>query len=209
MGSIHTSGPILHDEITRACRIRKRGSLLFLLVLASPVGAKQKKAVGEIDDQEAFARVSTYCVDASELPSEEAYDVTGFAKTENKRGRLLSKLNWKLASDCGDAQPDARITLEFPRQHRVTLGNTDSSNPVDPAGQNRTDFNYRVTAVLRVFDADSRRLLYAVEAQPMSASPITDSAAEESPHVMRRDAMYGAFWTLISDIELVSRQSKP
>ena len=174
-----------------------------------PLAAKQKKLVGEINDRDAFARISTYCVDPSDLPGAEAYDVSGFAQTENKAGKLLSKLSWHLVPNCGDGQPDARVTLEFPRQHRMALGNTDSSNPVDPTGQNRTDFDYHITAVLRVFDAGSRRLLYAVEAQPMSAAPMIDSAAEEAPPIMRRDAMYGAFWALIKDVGLVSQQNKP
>ena len=45
MGSIHTSGPILHDELIRALRIPKRRALLFLLLTAMPLAAERKKVV--------------------------------------------------------------------------------------------------------------------------------------------------------------------
>ena len=69
----------------------KTATLIALLSTAIPLTAKQKKFAGEIEDPAAFAKVASYCVDASDLSSPEAYDVNGFVATEAKPGQLLSK----------------------------------------------------------------------------------------------------------------------
>ena len=179
----------------------------LLLTIAAPLAARQKKPTGKISDPAAFMKIADYCVDVSGLPSDEAYDVKGFVQTEGQPGKLLSKISWKLVPDCAEGEPDTMITLEFPRLRIVALG----SGAVDPevtAPEDQTAIDYHTVALLRVFDAGSRRLLYDVQANPLDVPPITNPTAGEAPPVMRRQAMYGAFWTLAKDIALVSSQNR-
>ena len=74
----------------------KTGVCLLILAAVFPPVAKAKKPAGEIPDPTVFAAVRSYCVDASGLPENEAYEVNGFLKEESKPGRLLSKIPWKL-----------------------------------------------------------------------------------------------------------------
>jgi len=186
----------------------KSCALALLVATAAPVAARQKRLVGKISDPAAFARITSYCVDPSDLPSDQAYDVRGFVQTEGKPGKLLAKLPWKLLPDCRENEPETLITLEFPRQHVIALGGGGVSNPTTTNPEDQTAIDYHTVAILRVFDAGSRRLLYEVQAQPLNSTPITNPNAGEVPSVARHDAMYGAFWTLINDVALVSRDNK-
>jgi hypothetical protein len=174
-------------------RILNLGGLLILLLLAStaPVAA-----------------IKSYCVDSSGMAGDEAYTVQGFVETEAKPGELLSKPPWELISDCRRGEPDAVITLEFHRQHIVALGRQLPSKAAEPVPDDRSGMeDYHIDAVLCVADAGSEQVFYEVRSPPLNGvntAQVTNTNAAESPPVMRRDAMYGAFWTLIRDVALVS-----
>jgi hypothetical protein len=191
------------DRFLRGC------AFVLLLVVAAWLPAKQKKPAGTVADREAFSKVTSYCVDNSGLPSDQAYDVRGFLQAEGKPGKLLSKLSWKLLSDCRESEPDAVITLEFPTQHVVGLETGAVPNPAESSPEDQTVSDYHTVAILRVLDAGSRHLLYEVHGLPLTTAPATNPTAGEAPAVARRDAMYGAFWTLINDLGLLAQKPQP
>jgi hypothetical protein len=176
--------------------------LLMLAVAFSAVG-KQKKPVGQILDPTVLARVRSYCVDVSDLPENEAYEVNGFVREESKPGKLLTKIPWKLDPDCREASADAVIKLEFPRMNvtGVVLGQTPRPEEIDPNP-------YRIKAVLTVLDAESSKMLYKNQADPLDPGTVENQGSGGDPPVLqRRNAMYGAFWTLAQDVKRVE-QSK-
>jgi hypothetical protein len=180
---------------------------LYLLMLAVgfSAAAKQKKATGQILDPAAFARVRSYCVDVSDLPENEAYEVNGFVKDQGKPGQLLTKIPWKLYPDCREASTDAVIKLQFPRMNvtGVPLGQT--QYPQEP-GVNP----YRIKAVLQVLDAESSKVLYKNQADPLDPGAVENQGSGGDPPVIqRRNAMYGAFWTLAQDVQRVEQVQKP
>jgi len=156
-----------------------------------------EKAPGQVLDPTAFGHTRCYCVDASDLPGNEAYEVNGFVKDQGRPGRLLTKIPWKLYPDCREASPDAVIKLQFPQMNvtSVLLGETPRPDQVD---QNP----YRVKAVLQVFDADSSKLLYKNQADPLDPGTVENQGSGGDPPVLQqRNAMYGAFWTLVQDVQ--------
>jgi hypothetical protein len=177
-------------------------ALIPLLLIAIPSASKQKKPTGEISDPVAFAKVGSYCVDASDLSGAEAYDVTGFVATEGRPGKLLSKLPWKLLPDCRESDPDAVIKLEFPRLRVFSI--TPGPPPGTATPDDETPELFHIVAILRVLDAGSSHLLYRVQADPLA----TSSQENETEPVLRHDAMYGAFWKLSQDVRIAS-QNEP
>jgi hypothetical protein len=173
--------------------------LILPLLIAIPSASKQKKPTGEINDPAEFAKVASYCVDASDLSGAEAYDVKGFVATEGKPGKLLSKLPWKLLPDCRESDPDAVIKLEFPRSRVYSVSPGTPPGAATPDAQ--TPELFHMAVVLRVLDWGSSHLLYRVQADPLA----TGSQENEAEPVLRRNAMYSAFWTLSQDVRLVSR----
>ncbi len=174
---------------------------IVILATAAPLAAKDKKATGEIPDRAAFAAIRSYCVNASHLPSDEAYEVRGFVEEEGKPRGLLAKLPWKLFPDCRGGETDAVIRVEFPllKTFGVRLG-----EPPYPGEQSPNLYNTK--AVLEVSDAASSRKLYHVQASPLDTrDPNSPTSTEDPPSVLRRKALYGAFWTLVEDVGRVSR----
>jgi hypothetical protein len=176
--------------------------LIPLLLIGLPAASKQKKVVGEISAPAAFAKVGSYCVDATELSGAEACDVASFVAVEGKPGHLLSKLPGKLLPDCRESHPDAVIKLEFPRfrVHSIIVGEA----PGVPTPDDQTPEIFHIVAIFRVLDAGHLYLLYKVQADPLA----TASQQNEASPVLRRNAMYGAFWTLSEDVQLIS-QNQP
>ena len=72
----------------------KTGLYFLMLAVGFSAAGKQKKPAGQILDPTAFAHVRSYCVDANDLPENEAYEVNGFLKEESKPGRLLTRIPW-------------------------------------------------------------------------------------------------------------------
>lgn len=173
--------------------------MIPLLLIAIPSASKQKKPTGEINDPAAFAKVASYCVDASELSPPEAYDVRGFVAVEGKPGKLLSKLSWKLLPGCQESDPDAIIKLEFPRMRVYSI--TPAAPPGATAPDDQMPEFFHIVAILRVLGAGSSHLLYQVQADPLA----TGSQENEAEPVLRRNAIYGAFWKLSQDVRFVSQ----
>jgi hypothetical protein len=183
----------------------KTGLCLLMLAVGFSAAGKQKKPAGQILDPTAFARVSSYCVDASDLPENEAYEVNGFVKVQSKPGGLLTKIPWKLYPDCREASSDAVIKLQFPRMNviGVPLGQTPRPGEVD---QNP----YRIKAVLMVLDAESSKVLYKNQADPLDVTTPQDQGSVGDPPVLQqRSAMYEAFWALAQDVQRVDQTKKP
>src|SRR5262252_4924233 len=132
----------------------KTGLYLLMLAVVFSAAHKQKNPAGQILDPTAFARVRSYCVDASDLPENEAYGLNGFVKEQSKPGQLLTKIPWKLYPDCREASPDAVIKLQFPRMNAssVLLGQAPRPDHADQS-------SYRIKAVLQVLDTESSQLL--------------------------------------------------
>jgi len=175
----------------------KTGLYSLMFAVAFSAAGKQKKPAGQVLDPTAFGHTRSYCVDASDLPGNEAYEVNGFVKDQGRPGRLLTKIPWKLYPDCREASPDAVIKLQFPQMNvtSVLLGETPRPDQVD---QNP----YRVKAVLQVFDADSSKLLYKNQADPLDPGTVENQGSGGDPPVLQqRNAMYGAFWTLVQDVQ--------
>lgn len=175
----------------------KTGLCLLMVFIVLPAAGKQKGPNGQILDATTFAGVHSYCVDASGLPENEAYEVKSFVGDESKRDELLTKIRWKLYPDCREATPDALIQLQFPQMKviGIQLGQT-------PSPDDRGAEPYRIKAVLLVLDAESSKVIYRIQADPLDAptpeGPVTSS---EPPVTQRRNAMYGAFWSLAQDVQ--------
>jgi hypothetical protein len=166
---------------------------LFLSIIILPAAASAKKPRGKISNLAAFSKVRSYCVDASDLPSDEAYDLKRFISNESGPKKLLPKLPWLLASDCSEGAPGVIVRIEFQQ-----------FSPVNPSAQGEPP---TIRAYLRVFQGSSSQALYEVESAPandtmgaMSDAPLTDPLA-----VQRYDAVYAAFWFLIEDVHRVSQ----
>ncbi|HEV2491987.1 MAG TPA: hypothetical protein VG204_02830 [Terriglobia bacterium] len=185
-------------------RVIIRRVFVSILLAALSLAAKEKKPTGEIPNPAAFAKITSYCIDSSQLSGNDAYTVQGFIETESKPKKLLTKLPWKLYRDCRDAEPDAIVKLEFPL---LRNGSVEVSTPADPL--NPPDSEYRTKAVLEISDASSSRLLYKVEAWPLD-NPLVDSGVEggDSLPLQRHNAMYNAFSTLIDDVRRAPQPKK-
>lgn len=185
-------------------KISRRLLASIVLLAVSPLAAKEKKPTGEIPDAAAFAKITSYCIDMSQLSGNDAYTVRGFVKTESKPKKLLTKLPWKLYRDCRDEEPDAVVKVEFPllRNSAVEMG-----TPSDPLSPPFSEL--RTKAVLEISDASSSQVLYKVEASPLD-NPLVDSGVErgDSLALQRHNAMYNAFSTLIDDVHRVSHTKK-
>jgi hypothetical protein len=162
-----------------------------------PPAGKRSRTDGQILDATAFAQLRSYCVDVSSLPETEAYEVNSFVEEQSKRGRLLTKIPWKLYPDCREASPDAIIQLQFPMMNVIS---TQRGQPLGP--DDRDSKPYRIKAVLLVLDAESSRVIYRRQADPLEApTPEDPLTASDPPVVQRRNAMYGAFWSLTQDVQ--------
>ena len=174
---------------------RRTISTLLLSVMLLPAASSAKKPQGKISDLAAFSKIHSYCVDASDLPGDEAYDLKRFVSNENKPKKLLSKLPWTLVSDCSQGSPDVVVTLEF-QKFAPVHGNAPAEGEL-----------FTIRANLRMSQGPSSGVLYEVEAAPsnnsmgaMSDAPVNDPLA-----VQRYDAVYKAFWMLIEDVQRVSQ----
>jgi hypothetical protein len=177
--------------------------LMWVLIFVAPLAllANRKKPTGEISDRAAFAKIASYCVDTKDLAKDAAYLVNGFVETESRPKKLLSKLPWKLLPDCRNANPDVVLQVDFPFLKSINV-----RGGARPLGE--PEF-YKIKAVLQVSEAESNRLLYKVQALPLTSGPDESVTATEAPlPVLRRDALYGVFSTLIEDVELVSKAQK-
>ena len=169
-------------------------SALFLSVILLPAAASAKKPTGKISDLAAFSKIHIYCVDSSDLPSDEAYDLKRFVSNENKPKKLLSKLPWTLVSDCSQGSPDVIVRMEFQKFAPVR-----ANAPAE--GELST-----IRAFLRVSQGSSSQVLYEVEAAPSNNSMggLSDAPLNDPLAVQRYDAAYRAFWMLIEDVQRVS-----
>ncbi len=180
-----------------------RANPVYVLLLALPLtlSAREKKPSGDVADRVAFAKIQTFCVDMHDLASDEAYQVRGFLDEESKPKRLLTKIPWKLIPDCGWGELDAVVKVEFAFHSRFRVG------PGPPPGYPEDMYNLRV--VLRVSESGASRLLYQVETAPLSSGSSDSTSRTEAPlPVLRRDALYNAFWTMIQDWQRVTGASK-
>ncbi|MGA3323663.1 MAG: hypothetical protein ABSF45_04270 [Terriglobia bacterium] len=170
-------------------------SALFLTVILLPTAASAKKPTGKISDVAAFSKIRSYCVDSSDLPSDEAYDLKGFVSTENKPKKLLSKLPWTLVSDCSQGAPDVVVTMEF-QKFAPVHDNAPAEGEL-----------FTIRAYLRVSQGTSSQVLYEVETAPSNNSLTgkTPEQANEPLAVQCHGAIYAAFWTLIEDVQRISQ----
>jgi hypothetical protein len=180
---------------------------LFLLASVPLVASAGKKPVGRIPDVAVFNSIRTYCIDTSDLSGPEAYDVKAFIQVESKPKGLLTKLPWKLEADCTKESPDAIAKLEFRHLNKVgTVIGTPSNDRLPPMD------SYALRAYLQVFDGDSQKILYELEAAPLDnpeISPDPNRIPDEEPlPILRRNATYRAFWTMIEDLKHTSRKNK-
>lgn len=176
--------------------------LLASLPLAANAG---KKPVGRIPDVAAFNSVRSYCIDTSGLSGPEAYDVKAFVKVQSRPKGLLTKLPWKLEGECTKESPDAIAKVSFRLLNKVgvVIGTPPDGRlpPVD---------SYALRAYLQVFDGESQKILYELESQPLdNPDPERSTIPDEEPlPLLRRNATYRAFWTMIEDLQRTSRKSK-
>jgi hypothetical protein len=184
----------------------KTGLYFLMLAVVFSAAGKQKKPTGQIVDSVAFAHVRSYCVDASDLPENEAYDVKSFVAEESKPGRLLTKIPWKLYPDCREASPDAVIKLQFPWMNVIGIQPGQPQHP-----QERGVDSDRIKAVLQVLDAESSKVLYKNQADPLDVGRLFENqgSGSDPPVLQRRNAMYGAFWTLAQDVQRVEQVKEP
>jgi len=174
----------------------------FGVILALPLSllAKQKKPAGKISDKAAFLNVQSYCIDLSGLEDYEKDEVHDFVAKESEPGNLLSKIPWKLEKECGEGASDAVVQLEFPRSRVNRLG-SGQPPPVAIGGQEPL---YHTVAVLRVVSRQNSDTIYTCRADPLSPQGSDSGPVAAADTIQRRNAMYGAFWTLAQDIQRIT-----
>ena len=175
---------------------------LFILAVATalPLAAKDKKSSGEIPDRAAFVKIRTYCVDSEDHTSE----VRAFIERESKPKKLLTKLPWKLYVDCREDDPDVVIKVEFLLLSSVGILLGAPENP-----DRLPEDAYKTRAVLEISDPASGHLVYKVEAAPLENSlEGSDRAIQDPPVLLRLNALYNAFSTLIADLKRVPQADK-
>ena len=191
-------------------RILFRLTALGMIAAVAPrLLAKQKKPAGEVSDKAAFQNIRSYCIDLSGLEQYESYDVRGFIEKESEPGKLLSKIPWKLEKDCSGGDSDVLVKLEFPRSRVDRLGSGPPSNPgVDgqppPVAVGGQEPRYHTVAVLRVVSRQTSGTIYRCQADPLTPEGSDSGPVAAADTIQRRNAMYGAFWKLAQDIELVT-----
>jgi hypothetical protein len=178
--------------------------LLVVISLAlSLATAAAKKPTGKVWDVSTLTRVRNYCIDTSALAGYEAYDIERFIENEGKPKHLLAKLPWTQVSDCSRSDSVVRVSFRLLRKTiDIQVG--------DPRAEDQDKtFPYEYRAELQVSDEASARVLYEVEAAPLlnSMTGTTVAPEEEPDHVVRYDAAYHAFWTLIQDLQSVSENN--
>jgi hypothetical protein len=191
-------------------------AICVTFVIAWPVAAKQKKSAGEVTDKAAFAKIQSYCVDLTGLEDYETYDVRGFIRRESQAGKLLTKIPWRLDKDCRDSDSDAIVELKFPRQRVTRLGSgptigagTDGNGPgnqgqTPPVVIGGSEPLYHTVAVLRVISRQTSGQIYKCQADPLSPEGDDSGPDASADTIQRRNATYGAFWTLAQDIKRIS-----
>jgi hypothetical protein len=187
-------------------RAMRNSIVAFFLLISLPVAASAgKKPMGRIPDVAAFNGVRSYCIDASGLSGPEAYDIKAFVHVESRPKGLLTKLPWKLEGECTKESPDAVAKVSFRLLNKVGL-----VIGTPPDGRLPPVDSYALRAYLQVFDGESQKILYELESQPLdNPDPERSTIPDEEPlPLLRRNATYRAFWTMIEDLKRTSRKSK-
>jgi len=186
-------------------------ALGMIVAVVPPLAAKQKKPAGKISDGSAFLSVQSYCIDSSGLEDYESYDVKGFIDKESQPGKLLSKISWKLKKDCSEGDSDVLVKLEFPRSRVNRLGSGPPTTPGNPGidGQPPSvavggqEPLYHTVALLRVVSRQNSGTIYSCRADPLAPEGSDSGPVAAADTIQRRNALYGAFWTLAQDIQRV------
>ncbi len=171
---------------------------LAILAGTLPLGAKEKAPMGDIPEPAAFAAITTYCIDAHDLPGYEANDVNMFVSRKSKPRKLLSKLPWKFLRDCHSGNPSAVIKVKFPLLNVIGAR---IGPPQDPL---RTDpESYRTKAVMEISDPDSEKMLYHVQAWLLDNGVLGDGdvTSHDPPPLQRQNALYNALGKLVEDVK--------
>jgi len=91
--------------------------IILLLLATSPLSAKDDKLLGYVMDAGAFRRIQTYCIDTRYLPPWEERIVKQFVARQSHPKGVLARLPWRRVTSCEGGAADARVRLEFPRDH--------------------------------------------------------------------------------------------
>lgn len=132
--------------------------LFMATVCATTSLAKEVKALGQVPDPDALAKVETYCIDPMKGSQADAAEVRKFAADESGPKKILGKLRWTLTGDCSRA--DAVMSFNFQLTQKVAYGA--SSTDVSTAGNVPVD---AYEAAMTVSDRASGKLLYKVNGE--------------------------------------------
>ncbi len=165
---------------------RLRSALLVVLLIPFAAVSAEKKPVGNITDQEGLLKVQSFCIDTRELNPGEISEVKKFVQKEDQPKKLLSKLAWKRAEDC--RQADALVPLKF--KHSVEIEQTSGGNNISGAPLGVVSQTI-YTAELLVTDRSSGKALYHV--------------VSESVRMRQEGAIRSSFSKLARDLNLLSK----
>jgi hypothetical protein len=130
--------------------------LLALCLLSSLAFAGQEKPPhGDVIDADSLRKVHTFCLDKSLLTTQQLKEFSLFTAHAQKPKGVLSKLNWHLMDDCGDADATVLLTMEeTERRHKNVI-------LYDPCGRLKTERVQR--AKLLITSGASGKTLYQGE----------------------------------------------
>lgn len=150
----------------------KYACAIFILMLAAPAWGKEKKPFGEVVDAAGLQKAQSFCLDTSELSADETSDLNKFIDRESKPKKLLSRLPWKLNSDC--AQANVRAKIQFKLGEEVVQATGMGTLQGTPA----TSIPREVfRAAIAIDSLATKKPLYRVEGEGTSARVPTLSNA--------------------------------
>ncbi len=175
---------------------------LCAVLIAPPAFCRKNKVTGVMPNRWALIAVKSYCIDDSKLSEGDRRVVENFVTAESKPKHLLTRLKWKFAESCSEADVDARARLEFIRLRRISISNvptTPITSPEDP--------NAPLRLVLTIVDPSSGRLLYRTQSEPIDRPRQPAGMPGEPPEPLSpsvaHDAVYRVFWGLADDLKVI------
>jgi len=109
----------------------KNALVILAVAIMLPGSAAAVDSFGQVQNENAFRQVHTFCVDTHLLSRDNRKAEEKFIKKNNKPGKLLGKLAWKYTEDCSKA--DAIMTLKFDERKQSEMLST-VQGTIDPLG---------------------------------------------------------------------------
>jgi hypothetical protein len=147
--------------------MKRQGVALIVLsaLVCTVVSSKERRTLGDATNVEALLKVHNFCLDQSTLNASQSADVEKFVARASAPRGVLSKMSWRLISDCGQA--DAIVKLAVAETEE--LSQTSYSSATGSAATGSVPVP-AYKASVAVHDRASGKLLYQVEGESVQSN---------------------------------------